>query len=78
MHNSPQGPLTGTLVRRERNFAKWHPNQTALPGTTRMRDMGLFAKFLESVCWKDASLNFTDHTAAQLFLVLPAVVEDSD
>lgn len=56
MHNFPQGPLTGMLVRRERNFAKQRPKQTALPGTAAVRDTGLFAKFFDPACWKDASL----------------------
>lgn len=56
MHNFPQDPLTGTLVRMECNFAKQRPNQTALPGTAAVRDMGLFAKFFDSACWKNASL----------------------
>lgn len=54
MHGFPWDPLTGTRVRRERNYAKQRPNQTVPPETAAVRDMGLFTKFFDSVCWKDA------------------------
>ena len=56
MHCFPRDPLTGTLVRRERNYANQRPNQAAPPGTAAGRARGLFAKFFHSACWKDASL----------------------
>lgn len=56
MRAFPRDPLTGTLVRRECNYAKQLPNQTAPPGTTGVTDTGMFAKFFDSACWKDASL----------------------
>lgn len=48
------GPAYWNTVRRERNYAKQRPNQTVPLETAAVRDMGLFTKFFDSVCWKDA------------------------
>ena len=71
MHGFPRDAFTATLVRREGNYAKQHPNQTAPWRTAAVRDMGLFAKFCDSVCLKDASLTLHRPHCSTAFPCVP-------